>query len=189
MHKTSLHTLTAISLIAIASPALAQEASNTAVTSPFQVVGNVPPICAGGTLSSFNGTYDVGTMIDTSTGFLLPNLSAPSKILTGSYCTARSSITINATPMTAQNATATPPAGFSRTVNFTATASGWTASPATFTTGAATNAAALQTRNTAYTGDITVAVSGFTTGGGNTLRMVADPVYQGTVTVTLAVVN
>jgi hypothetical protein len=32
-------------------------------------------------------------------------------------------------------------------------------------------------------------VSNFTTSGGNTLRMVADPVYQGTVTVTLAVVN
>jgi hypothetical protein len=188
MNKTSFLTLSA-AFLAMTSPANAQEASDTAVVSPFLVVGNVPSICAGGTLTSFNGTYDVGTMIDTSTGFLLTNLSAPSKILTGSYCSARSSISVAATPMTAQNATATPPAGFSRTVNYTATASGWTTAPASFTTGAATNAAALQTRDTAFTGDITVAVSNFTTSGGNTLRMVADPVYQGTVTVTLAVVN
>jgi hypothetical protein len=72
-------------------------------------------------------------------------------------------------------------------VNFTATASGWTAVPASFTTGAATNAAATQQRNSAFTGDITVAVGDFTTAGGNALRMVADPAYEGAVTVTLAV--
>lgn len=189
MNKISLFSLTVLSCFVAASPAWAQVATNTSVTNPFQVVGNVPSICAGGTLTSFNGTYDVGTMIDTSTGFLLPNLTAPSKTLTGSYCSARSSISVVATPMTAQSATGTLSAGFSRTVNFTATANGWTTAPASFTTGAAINGTAVQTRDSAFTGDITVAVSNFTTSGGNTLRMVADPVYQGTVTVTLAVVN
>lgn len=175
--------------LAALSPAYAQETGSTSVAGPFPVIGNVPALCAGGTLSAADGTFNVGTLIDTSTGFLLNSLSAPAKTLVGSFCSARSSITVSATPMAAQNFTATPPAGFSRTVNYTATASGWTATPASFTTGAGENGAAVQTRNTAFTGDITVAVSNFATAGGNTLRMVADSDYQGLVTVTLAVVD
>jgi hypothetical protein len=149
----------------------------------------VPALCAGGTLSAANGTFDVGVLIDTSTGFLLPTLSAPNKVLNGAFCSSRSTITVSATPMTAQNFTAAPPTGFSRTVNYTATASGWTDTAAAFTTSAASNTAATQSRSTAFTGNITVGVSNFTTGGGNALRMVADTNYQGLVTVTLAVAN
>lgn len=178
----------ALAALAIALPGTALAQSTTS-TKEFQVVGNVPAMCAAGTLSGGNGTFDLGVLIDTTTGFLRTNLSAPNKVLTGSFCSARSTITVNATAMTAQGFTASPPTGFSRTVNYTATASGWTTTPASFTTGAASNAAATQSRTTAFTGDITVGIGGFATGGGSALRLVADTSYQGLVTVTLAVAN
>jgi hypothetical protein len=189
VHYTAKLLLLGLATFAVSAPAMAQTAGTTAVGGPFPVIGNVPSLCSGGTLSAADGTFDVGVLIDTSTGFLLPTLSAPSKVLSGAFCSSRSSITVSATPMTAQNFTAAPPAGFSRTVNYSASASGWTDTPASFTTGAATNTAATQNRATAFTGNITVGVSNFTTGGGNTLRMVADTNYQGLVTVTLAVAN
>lgn len=174
--------------IGLAGTASAQ-ASDTATTGPIPVRGNVPALCSGGTLGGGATAFDVGVLVDTSTGFLLPNLSAPPKTLTGAFCSSKSAITIVATPMTAQNFTATAPAGFSRTVNYNATAAGWTTSPAVFATGAASNPNATQQRATAFTGDIVVSVGNFTTGGGDALRMVADTAYLGTVTVTLAVVS
>lgn len=182
--KIALHSMAAL-LAVTSSAALAQ--SDTDVAGPFPVTGNVPALCSGGTLSGGDGVFDVGVLIDTSTGFLLPTLTAPPKTLTGAFCSARSTISVEATPMTSQNFTGTPPSGFSRAVNFTASASGWTVTPATFDTGAAANPGATQQRDAAFTGDIVVAVSDFTTAGGNALRMVADPAYEGAVTVTLAV--
>jgi hypothetical protein len=181
--------LAAFGLVALAAaPAAAQEATTTS-TQSFTVVGNVPPLCSGGTLTGGNTTFDLGVLIDTTTGLLRTDLAAPPKTLTGAFCTARSSITVQATAMAAQNFTAVPPAGFSRTVNYTATASGWTTTPATFTTGATANAGSVQTRDTAFTGPITVSLANFATGGGAALRLVSDTRYAGTVTVTLAAVN
>jgi hypothetical protein len=110
-------------------------------------------------------------------------------VLSGSFCTARSLVSVVATPLQSVTNTALPGAGFSRTVNYTATASGWTANPAVFTTSAASNAAATQERLTAFSGDITVSIGGFSTGGGDGLRLVADPAYQGTVTVVVSVAS
>lgn len=166
-----------------ATPALAQSTSDT---SEFAVIGNVPALCSGGTISGANATFDLGVLVNTSTGLLRTDLSAPSKVITGSFCSARSTINVDADAMTAQTFTATPPAGFARTVNYVATASGWTVTPASFDTAQAVNSAATQSRDSAFTGDITVALSNFTTAGGNALRLVADPNYLGTVTVTLA---
>lgn len=160
--------------------------STTATSGPFPVTGNVPILCTAGTLSNDNGVFAVGVLVDLSTGLLRTDLSAPPKILQGTFCSSRSTITVSASPLVAQAFTATPPAGFSRTVNFTATAAGWTPNAATFTTGAATNPNAVQTRDTGFTGDITVSIGSFTTGGGPNLRLVEDPLYQGAVTVTLA---
>ena len=160
--------------------------STTATSGPFPVTGNVPILCTAGTLTEDNGVFAVGVLVDLSTGLLRNDLSAPPKILHGTFCTSRSTITVAATPLVAQAFTTTPPAGFSRTVNFTATAAGWTPNPAVFTTGAAANPNAVQTRNTGFTGDITVSIGSFTTGGGPTLRLVEDPLYQGSVVVTLA---
>ncbi len=189
MKRPSRLALAGIVAIGFAQAASAQNAGTTAVGGPFPVIGNVPALCSGGTLTAPDGTFNVGVMTDTSTGFLLPSLTAPAKVLTGAFCSSRSTINISATPMTAQNFTATPPTGFSRTVNYTATASGWTDTAASFTTGAATNPAATQSRSTAFTGNITVGVANFATGGGATLRPVADTQYRGLVTVTLAVAN
>jgi hypothetical protein len=178
--------LAALLMAGAAAPALAQSETDSA--GPIPVRGNVPALCSGGSLAGGEGAFELGVLIDTSTGFLLPALSAPPKTLTGAFCSSRSSIRVEATPLTAQNALVAP-AGFSRTVNYTATASGWTVAPAVFTIGAPSNPAAVQQRSTAFTGDITVAVGGFLTAGGDSLRMVADPAYQGQVTVTLAVVD
>jgi hypothetical protein len=182
--KKLLTSLIATAALAGASSAMA--ATDTATVGPLPVTGNVPLLCSSGALTGGNTVFALGVLIDTATGFLRTDLSAPPKILTGGFCNQRSTITIVATPMTAQTATGTPPAGFSNGVNYTATASGWTTTPASFTTGAATNTAATQSRTTAFTGDVTVGVSNFATVGGPALRLVADPVYQGNVTVTLA---
>lgn len=181
-------TLAAIGLGCLPSAAHAQEATSTD-TKTFLVTGNVPALCSGGTLDNNQGTFDLGVLINTSTGFLRTDLSAPARTLAGAFCSAQSTITVAATPLVAQNFTATPPSGFSRSVDYTATASGWTTTPASFTTSAANNTAATQTRSTAFTGDIAVGVANFATTGGNALRMVADTNYRGTVTVTLAAAN
>lgn len=175
-----------LAALAAAGSGAASAQSTTATSGPFPVTGNVPILCTAGTLSNDNGVFAVGVLVDLSTGLLRNDLSAPPKILHGTFCTSRSTITVAATPLVAQAFTTTPPTGFSKTVNFTATAAGWTPNPALFTTGAATNPNAVQTRNTGFTGDITVSIGSFTTGGGPTLRLVEDPLYQGSVVVTLA---
>ncbi len=176
--------------LALAVPGLAQAetARGATDTKTVGIVGTVPAMCFGGTLTG-DGTFDLGVLVDLTTGQLRTDLSAPAKLLVGSYCTSRSTITVTATPLEAQNYVASPPAGFSRVVHYQATASGWTATPASYNTGAASNAAATQTRNTAFTGDITVAISNFSTSGGATLRLAGDNSYRGVVTVTLAAVN
>jgi hypothetical protein len=178
--------LPALALAGAASAAHGQ--STTATAGPFPVTGNVPALCSGGTLTG-TGTFPLGVLIDTGTGLLRNDLTAPAQVLTSAFCTGRSTITISATPLASVNNIDTPPGGFSRTINYTATAAGWTAAPATFTTGAATNTNASKIRDNAFQGDITVSIGAFTTGGGNALRLVSDPSYVGSVTVTLAATN
>lgn len=181
-----LHLLAPVLIAAVPSAAVAQT-SNTS-TKTVGVVGTAPAMCFGGTLTG-TGSYDLGVLIDTATGQLRTDLAAPAKLLVGSFCTGRSTITVQATPLAAQNSTVTPPTGFSRSIDYVATASGWTTTPAAYNTATAANSAATQTRISAFTGDITVAISGFATNGGNSLRLVADDNYRGLVTVTLAAVN
>lgn len=174
--------------VAAALPAAAT-AQSSSDTKSFAVTGNVPALCVGGTIAGGNGSFDLGVLVDTSTGLLRQGLAAPARVLSGSFCSSRSTITVTATPLAAQTFTNTPPAGFSRIVNYTATASGWTTTPASFTTGATTNPASIQQRASAFTGDVTVAIGGFSTDGGNALRLVSDTNYLGSVTVTLAVAS
>jgi len=175
-------------LLAAASGAASAQ-SSSGLPTPFSVIGNVPVLCTAGTLTEDNGVFAVGVLVDLSTGLLRHDLSAPPKVLHGTFCTSRSTITIEATALIAQASTGTPPAGFSNSVDFTAKAEGWTPSPAVFTTSAATNPNAVQTRDTGFTGDITVSIGDFTTVGGPGLRLVEDPLYQGAVVVTLAAAN
>ena len=125
----NLKRLAGLSALAIAiawsgSAAAQTEGGSDTDTKNFTVVGNVPAMCVGGTLAGTGATFDMGVLIDLNTGLLRTDLAAPPKVLSGSFCSARSTITVAATPMAAQTFTATPPAGFSRSVNYTATASG-----------------------------------------------------------------
>jgi hypothetical protein len=161
-------------------------AATSAEVGPLPVTGNVPAMCAGGSVAGGDTTFGLGVLIDTATGLLRSDLSAPDKLVAGSFCNAQSTITVAATPLTAQSFTGSPPSGFTNGVNFTASASGWTTAAATTTTGAASNPAATQARTSAFAGDITVGISDFSPSGG-ALRLLADPNYLGTVTITLAV--
>lgn len=174
--------------VLLAGGAAAASAQTTATRGPIPITGNVPALCTGGTNTSGSGSFDLGVLTDPNTGLLRTDLAAPPKVLAGAFCSARSNITVAATPLLSQN-NVNASGGFSRTVNFTATAAGWTTTPASFTTGAASNPAATQLRATPFTGDITVSIGAFSTGGGNALRLVADPAYLGSVTVTLAVAS
>lgn len=173
---------------ALALPGLAQAQSRDTSSKTVNIVGTAPAMCFAGTLTG-TGNYDLGVLIDTTTGQLRSDLTAPAQILVGSFCTGRSTISVAATPLEAQNFTAQPPSGFARRVDYTATASGWTVTPARYSTGAATNSAATQARPTSFSGDVTVAISDFATTGGQSLRLVADGSYRGLVTVTIAAVN
>lgn len=167
-------------------PAFAQEGDLTDSDSAnFQVIGTVPALCSIGLPDNTGGVFDMGVLVDTTTGLLRSDLAAPGKVLAGAFCASRSTIAISATPMLAQNFSGTAPAGFSSSVNYVASASGWTETPARFDTGSSGNAAATQGRDNAFTGDITVGVSAFSTAGGAQLRPVADDAYQGQITVTL----
>jgi hypothetical protein len=152
------------------------------------VTGEVPSLCFGGTLTG-GGSFDLGVLVDTTTGLLRADLTAAPKTLTGAFCSARSRIGISATQLAAQNNIATPASGFSRIVDYRATASGWTSTAATFVTGSDNNPGSSQERATAFQGDITVAIDTFSTSGGNGLRLIADPSYLGAITVTLSVAN
>lgn len=174
--------------LALSVPGLANAQASDTDSANVGIIGTVPAQCYGGTLSG-DGSFDLGVLIDLTNGRLRNDLNAPSELMVGSFCTSRSTITVNATPLEAQNFVTTPPSGFSRRVHYSATASGWTITPASFNTAAGANAAATQSRDSAFTGDITVAISDFSTDGGETLRLVGDESYRGVVTVTLAAVN
>lgn len=152
----------------------------------FQVIGTVPVLCSIGIPDNSGGVFDMGVLVDTTTGLLRTDLAAPDKILGGAFCTSRSTIAIDATPMLALNFAGTPPAGFASSVDYVAAATGWTVTPASFDTAASSNPAASQSRASAFTGNIAVGVSDFATSGGATLRPVADDEYLGEITVTLS---
>lgn len=177
-----------VAALLAAGGATAASAQTSATGGPIPISGDVPALCTAGTNTSGTGSFDVGVLTDPTTGLLRTDLSAPPKVLAGAFCSARSNITVSATPLVSTTNLVVS-GGFSRTVNFTATASGWTSTPATFTTGAGSNPAATQLRATPFQGDITVSIGSFSTGGGSSLRLVADPAYLGSVTVTLAVAS
>lgn len=186
--KTWILTLTMLTAVAVASSATAQTLSPSASRGPIPVTGEVSAFCS---LSAVNGgqeSFDLGVLVDTSTGLLASDLAAEPKTLGASFCNARSNITVSASPLTAQTFTSTPPAGFSRTVDYVAQAAGWTPTPARFDTAASANAAASQLQASPLSADIVVSLSDFSTRGG-ALRLAGDDVYQGSVSVTLGVVN
>jgi hypothetical protein len=175
-----------LAIAAVLAPALALAQP---VTGTVTVDANVTTRCDSGSVDGGVSTFALGVLIDTRTGLLLTNLAAPPKTLVGSFCNARSTISVSATRMLAQSFTGTPPSGFTDAIDYTATASGWTTVPASYSTEAANNPTASQTRDTPFTGPITVSIGGFAPVGGAGQRVVADPAYVGEVIVTLAVAS
>lgn len=175
-----------VSILTLAAPAVA--VAQVAPAGQVAVAGTVPSLCSSGLISGGDNVFDLGVLIDTSTGFLLPSLSTPTKTLSGAFCNAQSTITISAVPMTAQNFAGTAPGGFTSGVDFVATASGWTPSAASVSTAADVNPNAVRQQPAPHAGDVLVSLSTFTARGGN-LRLVADDDYRGSVVVTLAAVN
>ena len=158
----------------------------TVTTGPLPVTGNVPALCAFGTIDGTNGRFDLGVLINTSTGFLRTDLAPAPRTITGSWCNSRSSLNVTGTLMTAQGFTTAPPTQFSTGVHFDAAASQWTSTPASFSTGVTTaQAGATQIQTSPNASNIVLTLSSFTTRGGTTLRPVADSNYAGSVTLTL----
>jgi hypothetical protein len=178
-------TVSVLALVFAAGPALAQTPGVSSAGGPVPLTGSVPATCTLGSLVGDDDVFALGVMVDTATGFLRSSLSAPPKTLAGAYCNTRSRIEIAATPLLAQDFDAAPPTGFSTTVDFTATASGWTDTPAQFRTGRTEQPDAVQIREASFSGDVLVSISDFATTGGPNIRPVADPGYRGSVVVTL----
>lgn len=171
------------------SVATAQVApSGEPVVTNFPVTGFVSRVCALGAITGGDGTYALGSLIDPGTGLLSGTLTAPAKTLTGSFCNAPSTVAVSATPLTATGFVAPAPAGFSGIVDYTATASGWTTTAASFTSGAAANPGQTQNASAANASTISVSIGTFATRGGAGLRPLASTAYAGQVTLTLAVV-
>lgn len=181
--------LIATAALACAATAAHAQSGEADTTGPMPVIGTVPTLCATTPFEGDDNVFDVGTLIDTTTGFLRPDLAVEPKVLSASFCNARSTISIEAELMTAQSFSGAAPAGFSTGVHFTAQASGWTPSAAVFATGSASNPQASQSRDGAHSGDIVVSLSDFATQGGAALRPVADGEYRGQVVVTLGVAD
>lgn len=174
--------LTTAAAVFLAGPSMAQ----VATAGPIPVNGNVPALCAFGQTNAVIGSFEMGVLIDTTTGLLRGDLAAPDKVITGSFCNSRSSLNVTASRMAAQNFTGAVPANFSSAVDFTATATGWTPTAAAYQTGVVgAQTAATQNQPQPNAGAITLRVSTFATQGGVSLRPVADESYLGTVTLTL----
>jgi hypothetical protein len=178
--------------LAIATCALAGlhlSPSVAANSATVTVKGTVGSACHLGDLS--NGQIDVGQLSNSSDGTLASIGGTPGTTITGSWCNTGSKISIVAAPLVAQSFAGTPPSGFTKAVNYTASATGWGSATASDTTlgnssGAESSShSGSQTLNDPEANTITVNLSAFSTPSAGD-RLVADGDYEGTITVTLA---
>lgn len=155
----------------------------------YDVRGSVQSRCSTGTSG---GITSLETTVERS-GRLPSNLDNRSFVLLGLMCSSASQIRVSATPLRRSPAFITISPGQSQTVNYTATASGWSPTAASVTTamvsaiGADTvYVGAPQTLTTARAGSITVTVNNFSIvkGNGNSSKLI-DGHYSATITVSL----
>ena len=153
------------------------------------VKGTVGSACHLGDLSS--SQIDVGQLSNNPDGTLAAISGTPGTTITGSWCNTGSKITVVASPLVAQGFAGVPPSGFTKAVNYTASASGWGSASASAPTLGNTSGAesgshsGSQTLNDPEANTIAVNLSSFSTPGSGD-RLVADSDYEGTITVTLA---
>jgi len=166
-----------------AAPCLAADSAT------ITVKGTVGSACRLGDLSS--SQIDLGQLSNNTDGTLASISGTPSTTITGSWCNTGSKIIIVASPLVAQGFAGAPSSGFTKAVNYTASASGWGSAIASDTTlgnssGAeSTSHSGSQTLNDPEANAITVSLSSFSTPASGD-RLVADSDYEGTITVTLA---
>lgn len=176
-----------LALIAIAAfPAAAM--AQTTETGTVAVEGSVRPVCILGDPNP--ALVDLG-QLSASSGIRTGRIAViPTQtvILPGSYCNfAGSVVTVTATALTSDD-TSSPQAGFSRAVNYTASASNWASGASSATTAALRDGSSPTANGTGATqplpkvADITLTLSAFTAPGD--LILVAGN-YSGTVVVTL----
>jgi hypothetical protein len=173
-------------VLGLSAPAMAAPASATAT---ITVSGTVAGTCHLGAPN--DATLSLGSLVNTADGTLNPAIPTASTTIPGSWCNTGSKISISATPLVALGFSGAPPAGFTKAVNYTATASGWTGAGAAFTTNGDTSGVVTgsatpgsQTQNDPEANSIVVALSAYASPASGA-RLVADPHYQGIITVTL----
>ena len=154
------------------------------------ITGTVAALCVLGEPST--AVVDLLQMAETSGSRVgrLKTIATQNVTLPGSFCNfANSAVTVEATALKADD-TNSPPTGFARAINYTATASGWnSAQNAAATTiddgtGSSTSATGTgATQPTPKLSDIVLSLSSFAVPG-DSLLVFGD--YNTTVTVTLA---
>ena len=179
------------SMIAILACAELAPAHAAPQRSSYAVTGQVASICS---LGSNNAPITISTTI-AANGKLDSSLNNKSWTISNVMCSGPSSIRVSAKALRRNPANASVPNGQSQTANFTATASGWSLTPASITTGetlpigtGATYTSPAQTQNSAKAGNITVTVINFTSvvgSNGNGSKLVDGP-YSATITVSLS---
>ncbi|HQA17948.1 MAG TPA: hypothetical protein PK680_06145, partial [Novosphingobium sp.] len=157
-------------------------------TGTVAVEGSVRPVCILGDPNP--ALVDLG-QLSASSGIRAGRIAViPTQTVTlpGSYCNfAGSVVTVTATALTSDD-TSSPQAGFSRAVNYTASASNWASGASSATTAALRDGSSPTANGTGATqplpkvADITLTLSAFTAPGD--LILVAGN-YSGTVVVTL----
>ena len=179
-------TTRSVALVAVtaclSAPVLAQTRDDAIIL----INGTVPAGCRAGEVLGGDDTFDMGVLIDTSTGLLRPDLNAVDKVVVGSFCNTQSTLTVSAIPMSAEDVQSLGSDAFTRRIDFVATASGWTDVPARFETALGeTQAAAAQIQPNPTDVDLILSLSNFTPNGGMDRRPVASDDYVGQVTLTL----
>lgn len=177
-----------ITPLTLAAPQAIAATTTKASTTVLTVSGNAPGACTLGIAG--DRTLNIGEMVDPTTGELATISNPPSTSIAGSWCNTASTLTVLATPLVAQSFFGAPPSGFTKAVNYTATVSAWTTSPATFTTSGDVSGVqhnttpGSQVQGSPSTATMVVSIGSFASPSAGDF-LVADPNYSGTITITL----
>lgn len=175
-------------LIVCAASAQAQDAASDSDSAQVAVTGSVARLCILGEPSQ--AVVDLGQMAQTSGTNVgrIAALSAQTVSLPASFCNFAGSVVSVSANALVGNSGGTPPAGFAKAVNYTATASGWATQDATATSDASADGANPEQSGAGGTqpdpkqADIDVQLANYTVPGN---ALLVAGAYTGLVTVTL----
>lgn len=182
-------------ILAVLACACASHAQAAPGQAQYLTQAKVDAICA---VSTQMAPMSLSTVVDKN-GKLDPALVNTSFAIDGILCSGPSQITVSATSLRSTRPAIVLPPGHSQTVNYIATATGWTANPATVTTRDARPLGSLevftgvpQVQYNAKTGSIVIHVGNFAVvtdkapnGNGAPAKLV-DGNYAATITVSLS---